>query len=40
MKKLIVIIFSLVLVCVLIGCKTTEKMQNINTETRIEYRDK
>ena len=40
MKKLIFIIFSLVLVCVLIGCKTTEKMQNINTETRIEYRDK
>lgn len=40
MKKLIFIIFSLLLVCVLIGCKTTEKMQNINTETRIEYRDK
>ena len=40
MKKLIFIIFSLVLVCFLIGCKTTEKMQNINTETRIEYRDK
>ena len=40
MKKLIVIIFSLVLVCILIGCKSTEKLQNINTETRIEYRDK
>ena len=40
MKKLIVIIFSLVLVCVLIGCKSTEPLQNFNTETRIEYRDK
>ena len=40
MKKLIFIIFSLVLICALIGCKTTEKLQNINTETRIEYRDK
>lgn len=40
MKKLLVIIFSLVLFCILVGCKTTEKLQNINTETRIEYRDK
>lgn len=40
MKKLIFIIFSLLLVCILIGCKSTEKLQNINTETRIEYRDK
>ena len=40
MKKLIVIIFSLVLFCILVGCKSTEKLQNINTETRIEYRDK
>ena len=40
MKKLILIVFSLVLVCVLIGCKSTEPLQNINTETRIEYRDK
>ena len=28
------------LVCVLIGCKSTEPLQNINAETRIEYRDK
>lgn len=40
MRKLIVIIFSLVLFCILVGCKSTEKLQNINTETRIEYRDK
>ena len=40
MKKLIVIIFSLLLVCVLIGCKSTEILQNTNSETRIEYRDK
>ena len=40
MKKLLVIIFSLVLVCILIGCKSTEPLQSINTETRIEYRDK
>ena len=40
MKKLIFIIFSLVLFCILVGCKSTEKLQNINTETRIEYRDK
>ena len=40
MKKLLVIIFSIVLFCILVGCKTTEKLQNINTETRIEYRDK
>lgn len=40
MKKLILIVFSLVLVCVLIGCKSIEPLQNINTETRIEYRDK
>ena len=40
MKKLILIVFSLVLFCVLIGCKSTEPLQSINTETRIEYRDK
>ena len=40
MRKLILIIFSLVLFCILVGCKSTEKLQNINTETRIEYRDK
>ena len=28
------------LFCILVGCKSTEKLQNINTETRIEYRDK
>ena len=41
MKKLIVIIFSLVLVCILTGCRTTKDLQNTsNAETRIEYRDK
>ena len=40
MRKLILIIFSLLLFCILVGCKSTEKLQNINTETRIEYRDK
>lgn len=41
MKKLIVIIFSLVLVCILAGCRTTKDLQNTsNVETRIEYRDK
>ena len=28
------------LFCILVGCKSTEKLKNINTETRIEYRDK
>ena len=28
------------LFCILVGCKSTEKLQNINTETRVEYRDK
>ena len=28
------------LFCILVGCKSTEPLQNINTETRIEYRDK
>lgn len=41
MKKLIVIIFSLVLMCILAGCRTTKDLQNTsNVETRIEYRDK
>ena len=41
MKKLIVIIFSLVLVCILAGCRTIKDVQNTsNVETRIEYRDK
>lgn len=41
MKKLIVIIFSLVFCCILAGCRTAKELQNTsNVETRIEYRDK
>lgn len=41
MKKLIVIIFSLLLCCILAGCRTGKELQNTsNVETRIEYRDK
>ena len=41
MKKLFVIIFSLLLCCILAGCRTGKELQNTsNVETRIEYRDK
>ena len=39
MKRLVYIVLSLLLVCVLVGCKTLEQ-QSTKAENRIEYRDK
>ena len=43
MKKLIVIIFSLVLVCVITGCRTAKELEKsgfVDLEKVVEYRDR